>query len=139
MKSLITRIPCNIYMASVTRKRTFGYFTQCRPRSASLTMLKTPIRNQTVHTARSLCAIDVTSVKNCKPRPDAASETRRLVWVYTFCICPKVLFGTTLAIYSLQQLALQLLAAFSNQFSHLHLLFCQPFFHGHFISHVLMY
>ena len=44
---------------------------------------------QTVHTPRKINAIDVTSVKKCRPWPDAASETRRLVWVYTFCICRK--------------------------------------------------
>ena len=42
------------------------------------------------YTARNVCAVDVTSVKKCRPWPDAASETRRLVMVYTFCICPKV-------------------------------------------------
>ena len=62
-------------------------------------MLKTPIRNQTVHTARNICAMEVTSVKKCRPWPDAASETRRLVWVYTFCICPNVPFRMTLASY----------------------------------------
>ena len=31
---------------------------------------------------------------------DAAAETRWLVWVYTFCICPKVPFSMTLAIYN---------------------------------------
>jgi len=31
------------------------------------TMLKTPIRNQIVYTARNICVIDVTSVKKCRP------------------------------------------------------------------------
>jgi len=61
------------YLASVTRKGTFGHFTQCRPRSATKTMLKTPIRNLTDHRARNISAIDVTSVKKCRPWPDAAS------------------------------------------------------------------
>ena len=63
------------------------------------TMFKTPLmRDQNGYTARKICAIDVTSVKKCRPWQDAASETRRLVWVYIFCICPKVLFRMMLAI-----------------------------------------
>ena len=61
-------------------------------------MLKTPVRNQNVFTARNICVIDVTSVKRCRAWSDAASETRRLVWVYTFCIRPKAPFRMTLAI-----------------------------------------
>jgi len=89
------RVVCvMLHMASVTRKGTFGHFTWCRPRSA----LKTLIRNQTVHTARNISFIDVMSVNKRRPWLDAASETRRLVWVYTFCLCPKVPFRMTLAI-----------------------------------------
>ena len=63
------------------------------------TMLKIPIHKQIVYTARKISAIDVMIVKKCRPWPDAASETRRLVWVYTFCICPKVPFRMTLVIW----------------------------------------
>jgi len=48
--------------------------------------------------SKNICDIDVTSVKKCRPWPDAASETRQLVLVYTFCTCPKVRFRMTLAI-----------------------------------------
>ena len=61
-------------------------------------MLKTPIRNKIVYIARNISAIDVMVVKKCRPWPDAASEKLRLVWVYAFCICPKVPFRMTLAI-----------------------------------------
>ena len=44
----------------------------------------------------------MTSVKKCRPWSDTASETRRLVWVYTFCICPKVPFCMTLAKFFLR-------------------------------------
>ena len=58
--------------------------------------------NKAVHEiVRKISGIDVMIVKKCRPRPDAASETRRLVWIYTFCICPKVPFRMTLANYSL--------------------------------------
>ena len=62
-------------------------------------MLKTPKRAKHVYTARKISTIDVTSIKKCRTWPDSASETRRLVWVYTCCICPKVPFRMTLAIY----------------------------------------
>ena len=67
--------------------------------------MKPAICNSIVYTARNLIVIDVTSVKKCRPWPDAASETRRLVWVYTFCICPKVPFCMTLVIYGKVTLA----------------------------------
>ena len=69
-------------------------------------ILKTYIRNQIVHTTIYISVIDVMSVKKCRSWPDAASETRRLVWVYTFCICPKVPFRMTLAIYNFMSLRL---------------------------------
>ena len=40
----------------------------------------------------------MTSVKKYRPWSDAASLTQRLVWVYTFCTCPKVPFPMTLVI-----------------------------------------
>ena len=61
-------------------------------------MLETPKRNKSVYIARKISAIDVMIVKKCRPWPDAASETLRLVWVYTFCICSKVPFRMKLAI-----------------------------------------
>jgi len=57
------------------------------------TILKTAICNLIVHTARNICATDVTSVKKCRTWSVAALETQRLVWVYTFCTCPKVPFS----------------------------------------------
>ena len=54
-------------------------------------MLETPIRIQIAFTARNISAIGVTSIKKC-------SETQRLVWVYTYCICSKVPFRMTLVI-----------------------------------------
>ena len=47
-----------------------------------------------------MCATDVTSVEKCRLWSDAVSETQQLVWVFTFCKCPKFPFRTTLAIYS---------------------------------------
>ena len=66
------------------------------------TLLKTAVRIQIAYTARNVCAIDVTRVKRYRPWPDAVSKTRRLVWVYTFCICPKVPFRMTLTICRLK-------------------------------------
>ena len=68
----------------------------CRPKSL-YTMLKTDIRNQIFHKATTISAIDLISVKKCRPWSDDVSETRRLVLVYTFCKCPKVPFRVTLA------------------------------------------
>ena len=65
---------------------------------SSYSMFKTPIHDQNVYITRKRCAVDVMSVKKCRPWPVAALETLRLVWVYTFCICPKVPFRVTLAI-----------------------------------------
>ena len=71
-------------MASVTRKRDLRTLqieqTQNRPHK----MLKTSIRYQNVYAVRSINAVDVTSVKKCRPWAYAASETQRLIWVYTF-------------------------------------------------------
>jgi len=47
--------------------------------------------------SKNVYDIDVTSVKKCRPWSDAASETRRLLWVYTLCKCPNVPFHMTLA------------------------------------------
>ena len=77
--------------------RTYMYHivqTQISP----YTILKTSKRNPIVYTARNICATVVPSVKKCRPYSDAASETQRLVWVYTFCMCIKVPFRMTLAI-----------------------------------------
>ena len=61
--------------------------------------LKTHKHNKIVYKSSKFSAIDVMIVKKCRPWPDAASKTRWLVWVYTFCICPKVPFRMRLAIY----------------------------------------
>ena len=69
------------------------------------TILIKAIRIPIAYTTSNICDIDVTSVKKCRPWSDAASETQRLVWVYTFCTCPKVPFRMTLAIYEFSNLS----------------------------------
>ena len=80
-------------------KRDLRTFHIVQTKISPYTMLKTPIHNKSVYKARKISAIDVMIVKKCRPWPDAASETRRLVWVYTFCMCPKVPFRMTLVNY----------------------------------------
>ena len=75
-------------------------------------MLKALICTQFDYMARNACVIDVTNVKKCRPWPDAASETRRLLWVYTFCICLNVPFRMTPAISSTKPFAYQWLKSY---------------------------
>ena len=81
-----------------SRKKGPSDISKCVDQDQPLNLIENSYTYPIVYVARNICIIDVTSVKTCRRWPDAASETRRLVWVYTFCICPKVPFRMTMAI-----------------------------------------
>ena len=54
-------------MASVTRKRDLRTLQKVYTKITPHTMSKTPIRDQNGYTAKKICAVDVTSVKKCRP------------------------------------------------------------------------
>jgi len=80
------------YLANVTRKGTFGHYTYCRPRSAPTQYWKHLFVIQLATQQEIYCY-------RCDKCQKVQSETRRLVWVYTICLCPKVPFCMMLAIW----------------------------------------